>query len=158
MQTGLVEGDLAFRQQQFGHTPEPNWPFFLDFAARHLHGPGRNPIRSSSSLGAQRFGKAGGKPPIELNLLRRLWQSDGMDKGSVIQTLRKHEPELKAAGIVHLRLFGSVARGEASDQSDVDLMADLDRSMRFRWFAWRGWKTSLPTSLASGSTYLLRIR
>ena len=54
-----------------------------------------------------------------------------MDKGSVIQTLREHEPELRAAGIVHLRLFGSVARGESYAQSDVDLMADLDRSMRF---------------------------
>jgi uncharacterized protein len=54
-----------------------------------------------------------------------------MDKGSVIQTLRLHEPELKAAGIVHLRLFGSFARGDASAQSDVDLIADLDRSRRF---------------------------
>jgi predicted nucleotidyltransferase len=53
-----------------------------------------------------------------------------MNKGSVIETLRRHEPELKAAGIVHLRLFGSVARGEESSQSDVDLMADLDRSKR----------------------------
>jgi predicted nucleotidyltransferase len=53
-----------------------------------------------------------------------------MDKGYVIQTLRLHEPELRAAGIVHLRLFGSVARGEGSAQSDVDLMADLDRSKR----------------------------
>ena len=39
MQTGLVDGDLAFRQHQFGHTPEPNWPIFLSFAARYLHGP-----------------------------------------------------------------------------------------------------------------------
>ncbi len=54
-----------------------------------------------------------------------------MDKGSVIETLRQHEPELRAAGIVHLRLFGSVARGESSAQSDVDLMADFDRSKRF---------------------------
>jgi hypothetical protein len=53
-----------------------------------------------------------------------------MDQGSVIATLRQHEPELRAAGIVHLRLFGSVARGDASAQSDVDLMADLDRSRR----------------------------
>jgi predicted nucleotidyltransferase len=53
-----------------------------------------------------------------------------MDKGSVIHTLRQHEPELRAAGIVHLRLFGSVARGEASAESDVDLMADLDRTKR----------------------------
>jgi predicted nucleotidyltransferase len=53
-----------------------------------------------------------------------------MNKGSVIETLRQHEPELRAAGIVHLRLFGSVARGEQTTQSDIDLMADLDRSMR----------------------------
>jgi predicted nucleotidyltransferase len=57
-----------------------------------------------------------------------------MDKASVIETLRRHEPELRAAGIVHLRLFGSVARGEESDQSDVDLMADLDRSRRLTLF------------------------
>jgi hypothetical protein len=36
METGLLEGDLAFRQHQFGHTPGPNWPFFLDFAGRYL--------------------------------------------------------------------------------------------------------------------------
>lgn len=53
-----------------------------------------------------------------------------MSKDSVIETLRRHEPELRAAGIVHLRLFGSVARGEESSRSDVDLMADLDRSKR----------------------------
>jgi len=60
----------------------------------------------------------------------RLCQSGGMDNGAVIQTLRQHEPELRAAGIVHLGLFGSVARGEASPQSDVDLMAEFDRSKR----------------------------
>jgi uncharacterized protein len=54
-----------------------------------------------------------------------------MDKDGVVQTLRAHELELKAAGIVHLRVFGSVARGEASPSSDVDLMADLDGSKKF---------------------------
>ena len=53
-----------------------------------------------------------------------------MDKGFVIAKLREHEPELKAAGIVHLRLFGSVARGEAAAGSDVDLMAEFDKSKR----------------------------
>jgi predicted nucleotidyltransferase len=57
-----------------------------------------------------------------------------MDKGAVIQTLRMHEPELRAAGIVHLRLFGSVARGEAAEMSDVDLLAEFDRSRRFTLF------------------------
>src|ERR1700686_124700 len=53
-----------------------------------------------------------------------------MDKGFVISKLREHEGELKAAGIVHLRIFGSVARGETSAASDVDLMADFDKSLR----------------------------
>jgi hypothetical protein len=44
METGLLNGDLAFRQHQFGHTPEPNWPYFLDFAARYLHAPTAKPI------------------------------------------------------------------------------------------------------------------
>jgi predicted nucleotidyltransferase len=49
-----------------------------------------------------------------------------MDKDRILATLRQHEAELKAAGILHLRLFGSVARGEATPESDVDLLADLD--------------------------------
>ena len=48
-----------------------------------------------------------------------------MDREHVIAKLRQHEPELKAAGIVHLRLHGSVARAEAHT-SDVDLIAELD--------------------------------
>jgi len=54
-----------------------------------------------------------------------------MDRERVVQTLRSHEPELRAAGIIHLRVFGSVARGEASPYSDIDLMADLDGSKKF---------------------------
>ena len=69
-----------------------------------------------------------------LNLDCRLWQSAYMDKGSVIETLRQHEPELRAAGILHLRLFGSVARGEQTALSDVDLMAEFDRSKRLTLF------------------------
>ena len=57
-----------------------------------------------------------------------------MTVGQLIETLRRHEPELKAAGIVHLRLFGSVARGDSSALSDVDLIADFDRSKRLTLF------------------------
>jgi uncharacterized protein len=49
-----------------------------------------------------------------------------MDRNSVITKLRQHERELKAAGIIHLRLHGSVARNQGSELSDVDLIADLD--------------------------------
>lgn len=39
MGTALTTGDLAFRQHEFGHTPAPNWPVFLDYASRYLHAP-----------------------------------------------------------------------------------------------------------------------
>ena len=42
-----------------------------------------------------------------------------MDREHVIATLREHEAELKNAGIVHLFLFGSIARGEAGPESDA---------------------------------------
>jgi predicted nucleotidyltransferase len=50
-----------------------------------------------------------------------------MDERQVISKLREHRDELTAAGIVHLRVFGSVARGEANDSSDVDLIAEFDK-------------------------------
>ena len=36
MGSALIEGDLGFRQHQFGHTPAPNWPVFLELAGRYL--------------------------------------------------------------------------------------------------------------------------
>lgn len=53
-----------------------------------------------------------------------------MDKNRVIGTLRVHRDELRASGVVHLSVFGSVARGDASERSDADLMADFDKSNR----------------------------
>ena len=42
IETALTGGDLGFRQHTGGreYTPAPNWPAFLDFAERYLHGPG----------------------------------------------------------------------------------------------------------------------
>lgn len=45
----------------------------------------------------------------------------------VLQTLREHEAELRALGVCHASIFGSVARGDARDDSDVDVLVDLDR-------------------------------
>lgn len=36
METGLMDGDVSFRQHSGGHTPGPNWPTFLTFAGRYL--------------------------------------------------------------------------------------------------------------------------
>jgi hypothetical protein len=36
METGLLRGEIAFRQHRGGHTAGPNWPAFITFAARYL--------------------------------------------------------------------------------------------------------------------------
>lgn len=51
-----------------------------------------------------------------------------MDSAAILGALRLNEPELKAAGIVHLLLFGSLARGESHAQSDIDLLVEIDRA------------------------------
>jgi len=38
----LIDGDLGFRQHQFGHTPAPNWPAFLEFAKHFIHSQGES--------------------------------------------------------------------------------------------------------------------
>ena len=53
-----------------------------------------------------------------------------MDRMDVIRTLRQHESELRDAGILHLRLFGSLARNEVSQHSDIDFLAEFDKSRR----------------------------
>ncbi len=35
----LTQGELAFRQHEQGHTNRPNWPVFVEFAARYLRAP-----------------------------------------------------------------------------------------------------------------------
>jgi hypothetical protein len=41
IETGLLEGDIIFRQHSSGHTPNPNWPVFLNFAEREFSEPSR---------------------------------------------------------------------------------------------------------------------
>jgi hypothetical protein len=47
-----------------------------------------------------------------------------MDRNEAIARLKAHESELKRLGVEHLYLFGSTARGEARQDSDVDLFID----------------------------------
>lgn len=53
----------------------------------------------------------------------------------VLAVLRAHEAELRAAGVAGLSLFGSIARGDAEGDSDVDLAAELDPEARIGLFA-----------------------
>jgi predicted nucleotidyltransferase len=44
----------------------------------------------------------------------------------VLQLLRQNRNDLEEVGIRHAEIFGSVARGEDTPDSDVDILVDLD--------------------------------
>ncbi len=57
-----------------------------------------------------------------------------MERDRILGILRAHAPELQAAGLLHLRLFGSVARGDNTPESDVDLLVDYDETNKLNLF------------------------
>jgi predicted nucleotidyltransferase len=44
-----------------------------------------------------------------------------------LDLLRRHGDELRRLGVRRLGLFGSMARGDATETSDVDFLVELDR-------------------------------
>ena len=52
------------------------------------------------------------------------------DRDVVKAKLLSLKPALKAAGVVHLHLHGSVVRGDATPDSDVDVAAQFDKTKR----------------------------
>lgn len=57
-----------------------------------------------------------------------------MTRDEALTTLRSHQRELSAEGVKALYLFGSTARGDSTDDSDVDLLYEFDREKRFSLF------------------------
>jgi len=50
-----------------------------------------------------------------------------MKRDEIIARLRQHEADLKRLGVEHLYLFGSMARGDATEDSDIDLFFDYEK-------------------------------
>lgn len=49
-----------------------------------------------------------------------------MNAQTAIDTLRKHEGALRAHGIAHAAIFGSVARGNNRPDSDLDILVEFE--------------------------------
>ena len=60
-----------------------------------------------------------------------------------LQTLRKAEAELRAKGVIHAGIFGSVARGEQHAESDIDVIVDFDPSARITIYDYVGIKDEI---------------
>jgi uncharacterized protein len=50
------------------------------------------------------------------------------ERARILAALQQTADELRLSGIRSLRLTGSIARGDATNDSDVDLIAEIDRS------------------------------
>ena len=61
-----------------------------------------------------------------------------MDRALALEILRRHRSALMARGIAHAAIFGSVARGDAKTQSDVDVFLTPDKGLRLGLFALGG--------------------
>jgi predicted nucleotidyltransferase len=72
-----------------------------------------------------------------------------MKRDEVIAALRAHEPELKAAGVASLSLFGSVARGDENEGSDVDVVVRLTEEASQGGFAYFGRLDALRDRLSA---------
>ena len=49
-----------------------------------------------------------------------------MRRDDALAIIKAHAPELRKLGVVRLSLFGSTARDEASDSSDIDVAVRLE--------------------------------
>ena len=73
-----------------------------------------------------------------------------MNRDRIIEKLKEREADLRAHGVMHAALFGSVARDEQNAESDIDILVDLDPAIVVTMFDYAGLKDTVA-SLFEGS-------
>jgi predicted nucleotidyltransferase len=75
---------------------------------------------------------------------------------SVLDALRAHEAELRRFGVSHAAVFGSVARGEARPDSDIDVLVELAPEHPMGIFEYARLKLYINTILNGGGDVVNR--
>jgi predicted nucleotidyltransferase len=80
-------------------------------------------LRTAPTFAATRIGESGmlWKPTTQLCYVFVVRRDEAISR------LKRHEADLKRLGVERLYMFGSTARGEANEDSDVDLFFDYER-------------------------------
>lgn len=52
---------------------------------------------------------------------------DKMERNDIIELIRRHKKELKKFGVKRIGIFGSFARDEACEGSDVDIVVEFEK-------------------------------
>ena len=54
-----------------------------------------------------------------------------MTRDDIITKIKAQEPKIRAEGVEHLAIFGSRARGDEQDASDLDVLIEIAPGRRF---------------------------
>ncbi len=54
-----------------------------------------------------------------------------MDREKIVAILHEHAAEIRARGVTRLGLFGSTARGDTGEDSDIDVVVDVAPGRKF---------------------------
>jgi predicted nucleotidyltransferase len=95
--------------------------------SEHFLSPGQAGTRLTCGTGAGKGPFLYRRPCVSWKPVEDLCYIPPMERDEAINRLKKHEAELRQLGVEHLYLFGSTARGDASDMSDVDLFFDHEK-------------------------------
>jgi predicted nucleotidyltransferase len=87
-----------------------------------------------------------------------------MKRDEIIERLKEREADLRAQGVAHAALFGSVARGDDRPDSDIDILVDLDPAIVVTIFDYAGVKEFIagmfdrPVDVVSRESLKPRVR
>ena len=55
----------------------------------------------------------------------------GMEREKIVAIVQEHAAEIRARGVTRLDLFGSTARGDSGEASDIDIVVDVAPGRKF---------------------------
>ena len=97
----------------------------LGFEKREKKSPAK--IRSGDVASERRSHRYGGQAKV-VEAKAPVCYICVMKRDEAISRLQQHEAELKRLGVEHLYMFGSTARDESGDDSDVDLFLIMKKA------------------------------
>ena len=75
---------------------------------------------------------------------------------AIIDALKAHKDALAAKGVLHAAVFGSTARGQRHDNSDVDILIDLDRTRPLNVFDYASIKDEIKAIVGGRADVVTR--